>query len=218
VAVGTPVFGAPDGTAVIWRPPGAVGGGTRAVGAALRASEREVEGADVAAVDATGEGALRGAVVVGVALGALAGSSANAVPAPMPAITAVQARVVSKLRVRMRSLSSFDPEGIWWLWWCGITGRDDRDHDPVVKRWQRRRTGGKSVVGDRNPGGQLVPARLPEVEPPAAGEVEPLDGDLAAGRDHRLPGRCEILDLDDGASAGSCWNPRLTPPPQSTSV
>src|SRR5205807_1922036 len=94
-AVGTPVLGAPEGTAVIWLL-GSSGLGWLGVVLPLRVGMGRgimVGGAD--GVLDTG---------VGVAVGAL---SANAVPAPapIPTSTAVHARVVSRLRVRMGGLS-----------------------------------------------------------------------------------------------------------------
>ncbi|GAA1949340.1 hypothetical protein GCM10009838_00490 [Catenulispora subtropica] len=138
LTVGTPVFGAPDGTAGIWRPPAKDGGGGMAPGA-LGVVGREATGLGTAlgAVELLvgalggGGGAVVGDVVVGCVVGVL---SANAVSAPAPANTTLQARVVSNLRVRIWALHSIDPSGIrWWR----ITRRDDRDREPVVKRWQR---------------------------------------------------------------------------------
>jgi hypothetical protein len=101
---GTPVLGAPDGTAVIWLPrPSVVAG--RAVGTALRAS--------AGLVDGTGLGTAPGAEWDGAVVGAEGTAvgwpgvllSADADSAPAPASTVAKARTVSKLRVRMRALS-----------------------------------------------------------------------------------------------------------------
>jgi hypothetical protein len=108
---GTPVFGAPEGTAVTWPLPGTLGTalGTRpsavCEGCAL--------GTEV------GAAAVRLSVVGGT-LGALglALLSANADSALPPASTAVQARAVNKLRVRMKALSSIDP----WRICCSESG------------------------------------------------------------------------------------------------
>jgi hypothetical protein len=106
------VFGAPDGTAVIWLLADTLGRG----GGGVPSERASVVGAFVglcaaeglavgAAVDGT-LGTALGEAAAASLLGAVVGwpgalLSANAVSAPAPVSTAVQARAVSKLRVRI---------------------------------------------------------------------------------------------------------------------